>query len=317
MTEEGVGERTRIVLWGATGSGKTTYLAALPIAAMQDSRQREANWLILGTTDEAARVLTEGVSELATRRTFPADTSRSAHLSWSFRGRERSRGWHRRFRDTSFVLELPDTPGESFLAEPESPTNLEKTDAEADDGVQGVIYLFDPLGDADREERDLRRLVTTLGGKGQAIRAGDGRLPHYVSVCITKFDRPDLFRPAAEAGWVTQDEDSGIPRIPGPQAEAYFHWLCEGFRSVSARLLRDCLTTYFEPDRISYYVTSAIGFRLNAQHGFDYRNYANVELIDGQPRISTVPHPINVMEPLTELEFRIRTADGARGRRRG
>ncbi|MFB7600725.1 hypothetical protein [Streptomyces sp. NPDC056160] len=42
----------------------------------------------------------------------------------------------------------------------------------------------------------------------------------------------------------------------------------------------DGLANFFHPERISYYAMSAIGFRLNPQHVFDYRNYANEEFIE-------------------------------------
>lgn len=118
-----------------------------------------------------------------------------------------------------------------------------------------------------------------------------------------------------EAGWVVQDSTgSRLPRVPADQSAAFFRWICDEFRGSTARLVHDGLSNFFHPDRISYYATSAIGFRLNPQHVFDYRNYANVEVVDGKRRICTAPQPINVLEPLTDLERRIRAR--GMGRRR-
>lgn len=80
--------------------------------------------------------------------------------------------------------------------------------------------------------------------------------------------------------------------------------------------MRDALASFFHPENISYYASSAIGFRLNPQHVFDYRNYANVEIVEGQRRICTSPEPINVLEPLIDLERRIRTGKRKGGKRR-
>jgi hypothetical protein len=119
-----------------------------------------------------------------------------------------------------------------------------------------------------------------------------------------------------EAGWVTQDDvGARIPRVPEQQSAGYFGWICDSFRGSTARLVHNALHTFFHPDRISYYATSAIGFRLNDAGVFDYRYYANVELVDGRPRISTTPQPINVLEPLIDLERRI-SAGRSRTKRR-
>lgn len=81
-------------------------------------------------------------------------------------------------------------------------------------------------------------------------------------------------------------------------------------------MVRDGLATFFHPDRITYYATSAIGYRLNPQHIFDYNNYANVEEVEGRPRICTSPEPINVLEPLIDLERRIHARPGLFGTKR-
>ncbi|MFC8665709.1 hypothetical protein [Streptomyces sp. NPDC057199] len=307
-------DRVRIGLWGAPRSGKTTYLAALPIAAMQFQRHGEGNWLIGGMTAEANAFLNDSVTKLAIEKGFPINTTALEGMSWSFQGQEPTTGMMRkRLRDASFVLEIQDAPGESF--KPNNPFHAKVLDQLA--GAQGLLYLFDPLGDASEASQSLTFFFATLNELNNRIRnAGGhyrGRLPHHVSVCIAKFDHPDIFRPAVEAGWVTQDTvGSQLPRVPEHLAEGYFQWLCNDFRGSTARLVRDGLAAYFHPERVRYYATSAIGFRLNPQHVFDYRNYANVEIVNGAPRICTSPEPINVLEPLTELERRIRASSGGR-----
>ncbi|WP_051814903.1 hypothetical protein RFN58_29605 [Streptomyces iakyrus] len=307
-------DRVRIGLWGAPRSGKTTYLAALPIAAMQYQRHGQGNWLISGMTAEANTFLSDSVSKLAIQREFPGSTVAVTGMSWSFQGQEPGTGMmRRRTREPSFVLEIQDAPGEAFR--PSNPLQTQVVDQLA--RSQGLIYLFDPLGDAQELTQSLTFFYSTLNELNTRIRdAGGhyrGRLPHHVSVCVAKFDHPDVFRPAVEAGWVTQDTvGSQLPRIPEHLSERYFQWLCDEFRGSTARLVRDGLANFFHPDRITYYATSAIGFRLNPQHVFDYRNYANEEIVDGVRRICTSPEPINVLEPLTDLERKIRTVRDAR-----
>ncbi|MGQ4389072.1 hypothetical protein [Streptomyces sp. SAS_270] len=311
--DSAAGDRIRIGLWGAPRAGKTTYLAALPIAAMQAQRHGEANWLIAGTTAKANAFLNEGVTKLAVERTFPTATDSLEGVSWSFQGRTPAVGLLRkRHRDAKFVLELQDAPGEAFRTE--SPLHTRVVDQLAD--AQGLIYFFDPLGEASETAQGLTHFLSTLTELSQRIssagRQDRGRLPHQVSVCITKFDHPDIFRPAVEAGWVTQETAASLPSVPVHLAEGYFQWLCDDSRSTSARLVRDGLAAYFHPERVAYYATSAVGFRLNSQHVFDYRDYANVEFVGGAARLVTSPEPINVLEPLTDLERRIRTTKDAR-----
>jgi hypothetical protein len=310
-------DRMRIGLWGAPRSGKTTYLAALPIAAMQYQRHEEGNWLIGGMTAESSTFLNNSVTELTIERRFPPATAGLEGMSWSFNGQEPGTGMmRRRLREAGFVLEIQDAPGEAF--EQRNPMHTRVIDQLA--RAQGLIYLFDPLGDAQKDTRSLTFFFSTLNELNNRIRnAGGhdrGRLPHHVSVCIAKFDHPEIFQPAVEAGWVTQDTvGSQLPRVPSHLADGYFQWLCNDYRGATARLVRDGLSAYFHPERVKYYATSAIGFRLNPQHVFDYRNYANVEIVNGEPRICTSPEPINVLEPLTDLERRMRTSgNGRKGR---
>ena len=70
---------------------------------------------------------------------------------------------------------------------------------------RGIIYIFDPM----RESDDGDAFDHTFGMLVQLARRMDeqaswqgGRLPHYVAVCITKFDAPPVLidRPADGPG---------------------------------------------------------------------------------------------------------------------
>lgn len=301
----------RIGLWGAPRSGKTTFLASLPIAAMRHARNGRGNWVISGESNEANDFLNRAVSLLAVERGFPGATVGVQAMTWSFQGEEpRKIGG---IRQVGFVLDIQDVSGESFR--PEHPQHAAIVNQLAN--AQGLIYLFDPLLDGERATQSLQFFHATLNALNSRVRQQGGmlrnRLPHHLAVCVAKFDDPELFRPSVEAGWVTQDGvGARLPRVPEQHSADYFAWLCDTFRGSTARLLRDALNASFHPDRVSYHAVSAVGFRLNEAGIFDYRSYANVELVDGQPRISTTPQPLNVLEPLIELERRV-----SAGRRKG
>ncbi|MGW7365477.1 hypothetical protein ACWGI8_19050, partial [Streptomyces sp. NPDC054841] len=310
-------DRIRIGLWGAPRSGKTTYLAALPIAAMQYQRHNEGSWNISGMTQEANAFLTQGMDLLTRQRTFPQATMGVQNMAWSLHGPEEKGKLGFRTRRPNFVLEIQDAAGEVFRHDHPQQAQLVGQLARS----HGLIYLFDPVGDAEEATESFTYLQATLTQLTARVRDRDGlvdgKLPHHLSVCIAKFDHPDVFQPAVEAGWVTQDTvGSQLPVVPQEQSEKYFQWMCDDFRGSNARLVRDALYSHFDPRRVSYYATSAIGFRLNPQHVFDYGDYVQPVTVDRTLHIRTSPVPINVLEPLTDLESRIHR-DRSRGGWRG
>jgi hypothetical protein len=306
----------RIGLWGAPRSGKTTYLAALPIAAMQYQRHNEGSWNVCGVTDEANDFLIQRTDMLTRQRKFPPASMGIENLAWSLQGPEEKGKWGLGSRRPDFVLEIQDAAGEVFLHDHPQHAQIVGQLAQS----HGLIYLFDPLGDAQKDTETftflhaaLTQLHTRVRERGELV---DGKLPHHVSVCIAKFDHPDVLQPAVEAGWVIQDTvGSQLPRVPRERSEQYFQWMCDVFRGSNARLVRDALYAHFDRSRISYYEVSAVGFRLNPQQVFDYADYVQPVKVDGELRIRTAPVPINVLEPLIDLERRIQQ-DRARGGKR-
>lgn len=311
-------DRIRIGLWGAPRSGKTTYLAALPIAAMQYQRHHAGSWNITGMTQEANAFLTQGTDLLTRQRAFPEATMGLQHMAWSVHGPEEKGKLGLRNRRPNFVLEIQDAAGEVFRHDHPQQAQLVGHLARS----HGLIYLFDPIGDAKEAtesfvylQATLTQLAARVRDRGELV---DGMLPHHVSVCIAKFDHPDVFQPAVETGWVTQDsEGSRLPRVPREKSENFFQWMCDEFRGSNARLVRDALYSHFDPRRISYYAASAVGFRLNPQHVFDYQDYVQPVEVNGKPHFRTSPVPINVLEPLIDLESRIHRDRGRGGRRGG
>ncbi|GAA3249485.1 hypothetical protein ACFO1B_52780 [Dactylosporangium siamense] len=307
----------RIGMWGSGRSGKSTYLASLPLAAMQG---RHGTWLVAGTDEEAARYLNESVHRLAIERGFPRANRVIEPISWSFHGTPPPSGFGSFLRRSGlagrrnansaveFTLELFDPPG-SFYAT----GRVDETALDHLANANGLIYLMDPVIDAAVGEVSfqyfygaLQMLTSRLASTGQLV---NGKLPHSVAVCITKFDDPTFFRHlVGSTGLVTQDPDGHrLPRVPQERAREFFDWVCARVLGGGAGMVQEALRAYFHEDKIEYFATSSIGFRLNQNQIFDFRDFTNVaERPDGMVMIRDRPRPINVLEPLIFLERRIR-----------
>ena len=75
----------KIGLWGAPGSGKTTFLAALSIAANRASGLRDNRLLLFGADDASTDFLIEQTSLLTRDMQFPPATDAEHHLNWVLR----------------------------------------------------------------------------------------------------------------------------------------------------------------------------------------------------------------------------------------
>lgn len=319
----------RIAIWGAPGSGKTTFLAALGFAVGRDSRSA-GKWAIYPNDQFSAEVLTRNMHHLLIERRFPLATPPGSiePLSLTFRGdlggtkfASRRRFWQRGPATTSFQLNLADVSGEAFGSDPDD-LPIGVTDAVLDTLVnaQGLIYIFDPVGEryelnsAQYVNRTLTQLRTRMAGQVS------GRfLPQQLSVCITKFDHPIIFIEARRLNLVQEDPD-GTFRVPDSAAELFFDLYCDGrFRNDersfgSAKFVRDRLKAYFDPQHIRYFVTSSIGLRRRLDESTDDQravakvnldDFTNVAEDEDGPVIRGLIDPINVLEPLISLQQRI------------
>ncbi|WBB77768.1 hypothetical protein O7606_15975 [Micromonospora sp. WMMD882] len=310
-TTMGRRDRTiRIGLWGAGRAGKSTFLASLPLAAMQRSHDR---WVVAGTNEAAAEYLGHTVHRLAVERRFPPPNQASEPISWSFHSSPEPSGpgsglWSRLRRPAAEEVdfELEDPPGAWYQAGRINPVVIDNLANAA-----GLLYLVDPLHDPDSDPsfqfffQALQFLTTRMAEAGQLRR---GRLPHHLAVCVTKFDDERLFRRlVAETDLVTQDPyEPRLPRVPQERSAEYFDWVCDRVLGSGAAMVRDGLRAYFDPRRVAYFATSAVGFRLNRNQVFDFRDFRNIDSDDGEVRLRDRPRPINVLEPLIFLERRIR-----------
>jgi hypothetical protein len=325
----------KIGLWGSPGSGKTTYLAALS-QALNTTDGSVGHWTLFPNNDPSAELLINWSHQLINEQAFPEATSLGnvTRLAWRFVGdlsgsRYMRRGLLRRRppAESHFDLDLIDVSGEAFGHDPAarnvSPAIVNEA-LDHLDRAQGLIYLFDPIIERDKRiaagymNRTLIRLSRRVKDEGRLI---GPYLPHYIAVCITKFDHKDVFRQAREAGLVDYGPD-GMPRVLDQQAEKLFDVICEGGFWPGQRtnphggalFVRDQLRKYFRPDRIRYYAISSIGYKKppawdpqasRPGFRFDPKNFSNIIEQDGKKKILGPIEPINVLEPLVDLHMQI------------
>jgi hypothetical protein len=318
----------KIGLWGAPTSGKTTFLAALSIAA---NRKRDQRIQLFGADDASTHFLVEQTALLTSDMQFPPATSAESHLNWVMhmnvdaQGRRFGRYWAGNVR-FAFDLDFLDVPGSRYdprqaardagaarlFGDDTSPASAAGAAGEDDAflndlaSCDGLVLLFDPTNEwlnnevfhyfygtllkiAQRRLRDPAR-VTSL-------------LPQYVAVCTTKFDHNDVYRKACEMGFVSPAVDERFfPRVHDKRAEDFFVAIGKESGLSNADLVRDTLRNFFEEDRVQFFVTSAVGFHVDRTGRFDEQDFENVDERSGSsPRIRGPIYPINVIEPMMWL----------------
>lgn len=311
-----------IGLWGGPSSGKTTFLSALNIAVNQATQ----DMTMFGADEASSELLVEGNQMLANSREFPHASQTAGSYRWAVNMRAVAQPKPSRLSrqdlpvpaSAQFNIDLLDSPGRVYGSEPMGPETsrfslsdggagaapdpVQTTDHLAD--REGLLLLIDPVrerlhGDA---YRYFQATLAKVARRRLAAMPPGSRLPHFVAVCITKFDDPEVYRFARMRGFLTHEENDPymLPRVKGNDAESFFRELCDTHES-HADLFCNSLRRYFYPDRIRFFVTSAIGFYLNDGR-FREDDYQNVvEQGDGTFRIRGQIHPINVLEPVLWL----------------
>ncbi|MFB9676148.1 hypothetical protein [Streptosporangium vulgare] len=316
-----------ITMWGAPGSGKTTFLAALNTALLR----QEDNWRVVGADAPSTSFLMEKTTALVRDKVFPEATQSLDNYNWFLIGRERQRRarWLRRSREARALkigINLLDPPGGAFgsnrggASQQDLLRNLVHS--------RGVVFLFDPI----RENEDgdaFEYFYGALAQLAEQVIAGsevtDGRLPHHLAVCITKFDDFRVLETAKRLRLLTTDPEDPFrfPRVANEDAKELFQHLCRVSASGNADMVLNAIGRFFREDRIRYFVTSSIGFYVGLKsRTFDMDDYQNLvptlsESADGQSvsdikynteiRIRGEVRPINVMEPMLWLGQRIFT----------
>lgn len=325
----------RIGLWGAPGSGKTTFLAALNVAVMQAS----ADLLIFGADDEATEFLASNTSLLMKHRRFPSATEDNRPLSWTLHmpiQRTVAGRFGRLSRPVSqpvtlqFNIDLLDAPGGYYAAMPEAasaddpelfggdydvPSDPEEV-IEHLAGCDGIIYLFDPVRESTAGDTfeyfqgTLLRIAQRRLGAGMRVAA---KLPQHLAVCVTKLDAPPVYKRAQRGGYLTFDENDPylFPRLREDRAADFFAELCQSAAAGTAELVPRAINRYFAPGRVKHFGTSAIGFYLRpGARRFVAHDYQNARRdADGSFHIRGRIRPINVVEPLVWLGERLAATD--------
>jgi energy-coupling factor transporter ATP-binding protein EcfA2 len=296
-----------ITMWGPPGSGKTTFLAALGIALIQ---QHDGGWRLVGQNQESNEALIGHTTTLSQGRRFPHATKIVDRYSWRLTGVGKTLRPRLPFRrelrerEIQIDLELVDTPGE--LASPDALAESEELiDALARSA--GIVFFFDPIREAERGD-SFNHVVGVVLRLAQRMQVASARLPHRVAVCITKFDELPVFRTAEQLRMIAGGDDpEGLPHVREYDARELFAQLCRVSGSGNAEMIQKVFEQYFVPERIKYFATSAIGFYVDPRIGrFDPADPQNVlpaGAFEGfrESRIRGPVHPINVVEPILWL----------------
>jgi len=300
------GTESGVAMLGPTESGKSTFLCALRKALID----QDEDW-VLFTRDQASQQhLDEMSSALISEGDLPLPTRTVDTIRWILGGtverteRKGRFGAESKVKDrVEITLRLTDAPGELGRADRIGLTERNELIRQLADS-RGILYMFDPIREFTHGDAFQRAdsLLSELMGVVSQEPGFQGRLPHHLAVCVTKLDDPRVFKTAHDLGMLMPDGHSkwGFPRVDEADAQALFHALGEISKSGNGEAVPRLLERTFYPDRISYYVTSAVGFMVNKRtRRFDPRDTENVyRTAAGEPLVRGPVHPINVVEPV-------------------
>lgn len=306
-------------IWGATASGKSTFLSALFTAAMRSPDEVR----VRGDNDESTDFLTTNTHILNTQHQFPPPTEAHQPLSWTLQMWVPNRAPRRLLQRPGpatvpfdFRVDLRDAPGREFAAVPNAvPSRIDVGSGNGDPNIasylgtcQGLLLLIDPIRERERGDAN-EYFYGTLLRMAQELPVPLGqRLPHYVAVCLTKFDDPTVYTFARDRGYLAYlpGDPVMLPRIHPDNSKRFMRELFddqpEDQQMSDIDLVFGALERYFYPERIRYFVTSAVGFYVGKSNQFredDYNNVAPVE--GGKYMIRGAVRPVNVAEPLLWL----------------
>jgi hypothetical protein len=296
-----------IAMLGPTESGKSTFLCALKQALLE----QEEDWVLFTREAASQRLLDEMSGALVSEGGFPLPTSAVNTIRWILGGTiERTERTGKRFSPVTKVkdrvevtLRLTDAPGGLGRADNIGRSDRDELIKQLADS-RGILYMFDPIREFTHGDAFQRTdsLLTELMGVVSREQDFAGKLPHHLAVCVTKLDDPRVFQTARDLGMLIPDDTSkwGFPRVHETDAQALFHALGEISKSGNGEAVPRLLERYFYPERISYYVTSAVGFMVNKRtRRFDRRDTENVyRVASGASLVRGPVHPINVVEPV-------------------
>ena len=294
-----------VAMLGPTESGKSTFLCALKKALLE----QDEDWVLFTRDPASQRQLDDMSSALISEGGFPLPTRTVDTMQWILGGtierteRKGRFGAETKTRDrVEITLRLTDAPGELGRADRIGLTERNELIKELADS-RAILYMFDPIREFTHGDSFQRAdsLLTELMGVVSQEPGFGGKLPHRLAVCVTKLDDPRVFKSAQDLGMLIPDDNSkwGFPGVHETDALALFHALGEISKSGNGDAVPRLLERHFYPERISYFVTSAVGFMVNKRtRRFDPRDTENVyKIASGAPLVRGPVHPINVVEP--------------------
>ena len=295
-----------VAMLGPTESGKSTFLCALKKALLEQDEE----WVLFTRDAASQRQLDDMSSALISEGGFPLPTRTVDTIRWILGGtieRTERKGWFggetKIKQRVEITLRLTDAPGGLGNADRVGLTERNELIKQLADS-RGILYMFDPIREFTHGDAFQRAdsLLSELMGVVSQEPGFDGKLPHHLAVCVTKLDDPRVFKTAQDLRMLIPDDSStwGFPRVHETDAQELFRALGEISKSGNGEAVPRLLERCFHPQRISYYVTSAVGFMVNKRtRRFDPRDTENVyRTASGASLVRGPVHPINVVEPV-------------------
>jgi hypothetical protein len=303
---------------GATGSGKSTFLGALQIAFLNRAAylKETGGWRIWSRDPASRAELVKMHTALTSKGEFPMTTRGIDRFDWILEGKvprtEKAGLWRSRTYDqpVELTLKLTDPTGELTGYE-QMGRQLREELIDHMAASRGILYMFDPIREfnkGDAYDKTYSLIMDLMAAVPDEERF-DGRLPHYVAICVTKLDDPRVFRTAQSLSMLVRNDydPHGFPIVHDTDARDLLHELCKVGRKGNAQMVPQLLEEYFHPDRITYFVTSSVGFMLNKRtRQFDDQDTENVYRLASDDSLVRGPvNPINVVEPILWLVDRL------------
>lgn len=304
-----------IAMWGASATGKTTFLGVLDIAL----NRKDYGLTMTGANDASVDMLIEMTETINDRHEFPPATQSIDVFKWdifSVRPPQPLAGTGTApSRPFKITLKLTDPSGELMRTSRRSDPDRKKLIDDIVDSA-GILFMFDPIrefeqGDAFSTTNGLlKQLMSAYANKDPD--KFTGRLPHYVAVCITKFDEPRILETARRLGVLRRDphDPHDLPWVHDNDARKLLNNLALVSGSGDGEMIVNALNTHFYPERVQYFVTSAVGFYVDPQtKKFDIDDPQNLVKNSAgmakSARIRGPVRPINIVEPVLWLSEHI------------
>jgi hypothetical protein len=287
-----------VTMWGASATGKTSFLAALYIALMD----QQTGWRLRGDDQASVQELTRLTNALTNKGVFPQATERLQEYHWSLVGRKPITEWHwygPRRRNANVVIPMPvvDVSGEVVDADEPHGHQMTERFVESLANSTGIVFFYDPIREFERGDA-FQHTFGVLAELDARMKT-HGPLPHHVAVCVTKFDEQRMLDAALRMGLVDYELDPPYsPRVMDKDAREFFARICGVSKTRNARRILSLLEGTFDPGRIQYFVTSAIGFYVDPLTGLfnsgDYQQHIARDAleVDSKSRIRGDIRPI-------------------------